>query len=161
MDPSRRRFLQTGALFGAASVLGWQVWGRRPATFDVPAPRALPVARFATLITAFDVFLGDRDAAEAAAVELDLFLSGDGADQVAELSLALGLLEFAPGGFFDTRRFSALDRDAAAAVLEPWATSSLAVRRQIHSALRKAARFIWFNRPETWAQLDYDGPWVK
>lgn len=161
METSRRRFLKTGALFGVAATVGWQVWGRRPAARDVPSPRALASGRFATLVVAFDVLLADREAAEAAALELDSFLAGDGADQLAELSLALTLVEFAPGGFFDTRRLSALDRDAAAAVLEPWASSSLAVRRQIHSALRKASRFIWFNRPQTWDLLDYDGPWVR
>lgn len=162
MQPSRRRFLQTGALFGAAATLTWQFWGRRPQG-EPPrdAPKGLPPARYATLVAAFDIFLDSPRAGGIAARELDAFLAGDGADQAAELALALAVLEFAPGGLTDTRRFSALPRDEARDLLEAWAASSSEVRRQIHSALRKAARFIWFDRPEAWGDLGYDGTWVK
>jgi hypothetical protein len=162
VEASRRRFLQTGVLFGAAATFTWQFWGRRPsdvATKDTP--QALPPSRYATLVAAFDIFLDSPRAGRVAARELDAFLATDGADQVAELALALGVLEFAPGGVGDTRRFSRLPRDEARDLLEAWASSSLGVRRQIHSALRKAARFIWFDRPEAWGDLGYDGPWVK
>ena len=30
----------------------------------------------------------------------------------------------------------------------------------VHQALRQAARFIYFSRPEQWAAMGYDGPWV-
>ncbi len=162
MEPSRRRFLQTGVLFGAAATVTWQLWGRRPIDADPRhAPKGLPPARYATLVAAFDVLLDSPRAGAIAAKELDAFLAGDGSEQAAELALALGVLEFAPGGVFDTRRFSALPREEARDLFEAWASSSVGVRRQIHSALRKAARFVWFDRPEAWGDLGYDGPWVK
>ncbi len=162
MEPSRRRFLSTGALFGVAATLTWQLWGRRPLQADPRhAPQGLAPAGYATLVAAFDILLDSPRAGARAAKELDAFLATDGADQVAELSLALTLLEMAPGGLLDVRRFSALPRDEARDLLESWATSPVGVRRQIHSALRKAARFIWFDRPEAWGDLGYDGPWVK
>ena len=162
MEPSRRRFLKTGLVFGAAATLSWQLWGRRPADGGSgAAPLALPASRYATLVAAFDVLLDSPRTGAIAAKELDAFLAADGRDQVAELALALGVLEFAPGGVLDTRRFSALPRAEARDRLEAWASSSLGVRRQIHGALRKAARFIWFDRPEAWGDLGYDGPWVR
>ncbi len=167
MDVSRRRFLKTGLVFGAAATVSWQLWGRRPASSGPArsgpsdAPQALPEGRYATLVAAFDILLDNPRAGAIAARELDAFLASDGQDQVAELALALGVLELAPGGIFDTRRFSALPRREARDLLEAWASSSIGVRRQIHSALRKAARFIWYDRPESWGDLGYDGPWIR
>ena len=138
----------------------WQASGRLVGAVDPMTPMALPEGRFATLVAAFEVFLGDKRAATLAAEELDRFLGGGGREQLPDLSLALGLLELVPGGLFATRRFSTLPVEEAAEVLDAWATSRIGVRRQIHMALRKSARFLWYDRPETWGALGYDGPQV-
>jgi hypothetical protein len=159
--PTRRRFLVLGGALGTAAFLAWQVQGRLSSGGTVGAYR--PVAfrpwQFLTLIQACRVSLDDEDAGLGAAQDLDRYFAGAGSDQVPDLALALGVLEFLPAGL-RPRRFSKLSLPAAAEVLEAWELSSLGVRRQIARALRDAARFTWFSREETWDQLGYEGTWV-
>jgi len=88
--------------------------------------------------------------------ELDGYFATTGAEIAPDFALALTVLEFGHGG----RRFSRLDKDAAADVLDAWARSTAGVRRQIAKAVRDAARFTWFSREETWGAFGYDGTWV-
>ena len=157
--PSRRRFIQGGLLFGAAAFGLWHAWGRRPIGAPVDGAGGLKPGQFRTLEAAFVEFLEDADAGRSAALELDGLLATD-ADQAAQLGLALSLLEFAPGGALRGRRFSRMTPAQRVDVLRAWQTSGLGIRRMVHQALRQAARFIYFSRPEQWAAMGYDGPWV-
>ena len=156
--PSRRRFL-AGGLFGLAAVGLWQFWGRRRLAGPPPTAAALTPAQLRTLEAAFVELLDSPADGRRAAADLDAFLADD-PEQAALMGLALTLLEHAPAGPLRARRFCRLDREGRAAVLLAWQDSRLGVRRQVHSSLRQAARFIHFARPETWADMGYDGPWV-
>lgn len=162
-SPSRRAFLRGGLLFGAAAAVFWQVGGRRLGSSTTKydySPVALSPAAFGALVAACRELLDDELAGFRSAEGLDAYLGTAGVAAAKELNLALTLLEYAPAGPLTTRRFSRMPRERAAATLVAWSRSSIGVRRQIHSALRQASRFFWFDRPEAWAALDYDGPWV-
>ena len=161
-SPSRRRFLVLGGALGTAAFIAWQIQGRLPSGKQVGEyrPAAFRPWQFLTLIQACRVSLDDEEAGLGAAEDLDRYFAGPGADQVPDLALALGVLEFLPAGL-RPRRFSKLSLSEAASVLEGWELSGLAVRRQIARALRDAARFTWFAREETWAQLAYEGTWLE
>lgn len=58
------------------------------------------------------------------------------------------------------RSWSALPEGDRAAALEDWATSSLALRRQVYIALRQLLLFHAYSDPSTWAAIDYPGPWL-
>lgn len=137
----------------------WQVWGRRGIDGDPRAPKALTPARFRTLEAVFVELLDSPEDGRKAAENLDAFLADD-PEQAAMMGLALVLLEHSPAGAFRPRRFCRLDRARRAEVLGSWQNSSLGLRRQIHTSLRQAARFIHFAQPATWAGTGYDGPWV-
>ncbi len=154
-----RRRLLTGGLFGLTAFGLWQYWGRRLITSPAPTPRSLTPAQLRTLEAAFVELLDSPEDGRRAAADLDSFLADD-PEQAARMGLALTLLEHAPAGPLRPRRFCRLDRARRAEVLVAWQDSRLGLRRQIHSSLRQAARFIHFARPETWAGTGYDGPWV-
>ncbi len=161
--PSRRRFLVLGGALGATALLAWQIQGRMPraALPGAHQPLAFRPWQFLTLVQACTVALDDPIAGLGTAKDLDAYFAGAGADQAADLAMALGVLEFAPAGLFQPRRFSRLTVPEADAVLAAWERSGLGVRRQIAKALRDAARFTWFAREETWSQLSYEGPWLE
>lgn len=159
---SRRRFIQAGLLFSLAASLGWQLWPRRPAPrLSDFVPGALGDAEFDTMTRVFVHLLGDVRKGRIAAEEMDRFLGAAGRDQVPDLSLALTILEVFPGGLGSPTRFSRLPAAEQALVLSAWARSGSGIRRQIHKGLRQAARFVWFGREESWAELGYEGPWVE
>jgi len=151
-----------GGALGAAAFVAWQVQGRLPAPAGTSAfrPAAFRPWQFRTLERACQVFLDDREAGTTTAQVLDGYFAGSGAEQAADLALALGVLEFLPAGALSPRRFSRLSFEDASTVLARWERSSLGVRRQIAKALRDAARFTWFAREETWADMGYDGTWI-
>ena len=160
--PSRRRFLIFGGALGAAAFVAWQIQGRvrAPGPVGSHTPSAFSGWQFATLVMACRVALDDVDAGLTTAIDLDGYFSGAGADQAADLALALGVLEFAPG-VLRPLRFSRLSLEEASSVLQDWERSSLGVRRQIAKALRDAARFTWFAREESWDALGYEGTWLE
>lgn len=152
----RRLLLGGGALFAGGWLLA-QAWGHRPMG-ALPSPFLGSSAR-RTLERALEVLLPDDAPVAEIALDVDRFLA-DGDPVVAhQLRLALGVLEHTAGlpGF---ARFSRLDRGSRAAVLEAWRRSALGPRRQIADALRRVALFSWYARPESWAAIGYDGPWV-
>ena len=58
------------------------------------------------------------------------------------------------------RSWTALPEAERAAALEDWATSSLALRRQVYVALRQLLLFHAYSDPSTWAAIGYPGPWL-
>jgi hypothetical protein len=152
---TRRQFI-TGSLLFSTAFVGYHAWGRRPWT-ATPTTVRLPPARGATLAAVFAVVLGDEAAGAQAAASLEAALDDD---QIEMLGLALQFLEFAPRGLLTARRFSRMDPADQTAVIQAWESSRLAVRRQVVGALRQACRFHHYSRPDTWAAIGYDGPWV-
>lgn len=155
---SRRTLLGGGVLLAAAyasaHVVG-RLGGRDPDAVLGPTART-------TLAAAFEVLLPSGAPVEELAAEVDTFM-GEGDPVLAEqLRLALVVLEHAGGaGPLQFRRFSALPLEARAAVLDRWMRSSVNTKRQIYQGVRRAALFTWYARPESWADIGYDGPWVK
>lgn len=160
--PSRRRFLVWGTAFAGAAAIAWQVQGRLPPSglTEGHQPQAFRPWQFRTLRQACAVALDDPEAGRKAAIDLDAYFAGPGADQVADLALALGVLEFLPRGV-RPRRFSRLTLEDAASTMQSWERSRVGVQRQIARALRDAARFTWFAREETWADMGYEGTWLR
>lgn len=149
--------LKWTGLAAVAATAGWQVWGK--GFGDGPhgeTPRAFAPWQLATLERACAAALDDDEAGVVTARELDTHFATTGADVAPDFALALTVMEFGHAG----RRFSRLDTDSAAEVLDAWARSTVGVRRQIARAVRDAARFTWFSREETWADFGYDGTWV-
>ncbi|MCO4770704.1 MAG: hypothetical protein KDA24_11800 [Deltaproteobacteria bacterium] len=143
---------------GLLATAGWQVWGKAAGgSGSGQVPRAFSPWQMATLERACAASLEDADAAVVTARELDAHFATTGAEVAPDFALALAVMEFGHAG----RRFSRLSLDEAAETLDAWARSKVGVRRQIAKALRDAARFTWFGREETWAALDYDGPWIR
>jgi hypothetical protein len=137
------------------AVVGWQLWGKGRGGGGPPG-KAFPAWQMSALERACAASLEDDEAARVTAEALDLHFATTGALVAPDFALALAVLEFGRAG----RRFSRLSTEEAAAELDAWARSGVAVRRQIARAVRDAARFTWFSREETWAAFDYDGPWV-
>jgi hypothetical protein len=148
---------------GGALAAGWVVgqvvghWPLRP----VGSPFLGSAAR-TTLAAALEALLPDGAPVEPIASDVDRFLAGSDPVLGGQLVLALTVLEHTAGvGLLSFRRFSRLDRQARVAVLEGWRTSSVGLRRQIADAVRRLALFSWYTRPESWARIGYDGPWVQ
>lgn len=157
----RRTFFRKGSLLSLLAAALWQFWGRRPISGHVSATStALSDAQFRTLVAACVASLDDEGAGLRAATEIDRFMQGEGREQLADLSMALRLLEFAPGGLWDGVRFSRLNKGERQRILEAWMASDQGLWRQIATGLHRAARFAHWSRAETWADLGYDGPWV-
>lgn len=155
---TRRGFLGGGALLA----LGWVAafaFGHRP--LGATASSFLGSAR-RTLVSAFEAILPSLDDAEIAADGVDSFLATGDPVPAGQLWMALVLLEHTGGvGPLQIHRFSRLDVEQRRAVLASWQTSSVGLQRQVFAAVRKAAIFAHYSRPETWSALGYDGPWVK
>ena|SRR5687768_1523917 len=152
---TRRQLLGGGALLVGGFALA-VAWGHRPLGRGGGSPFLGSSAR-GTLEAALDALLPDGAPVQAVAEDVDRFLAAGDPVVGGQLGLALAVLEHGCG----LRRFSRLDRAARTAVLEGWRVSSFGPRRQIADALRRVAMFSWYSRPETWAAIGYDGPWVR
>lgn len=156
---TRRGFLGGGALlalgWAAAFAIGHRPLGAGPSPFLGAAARR-------TLVCAFEAVLPTLEDAEIAADGVDGFLGQGDPVPAGQLWMALVLLEHTGGfGPLQPRRFSRLTLDERRAVLGSWQTSAVGLRRQVFAAVRKAATFAHYSRPDTWAAIGYDGPWVR
>ena len=156
---TRRGFLGGGALLA----LGWAAafaFGHRP--LGATASPFLGSAARRTLVKAFEAILPSLEDAEIAADGVDGFLAEGDPVPAGQLWMALVLLEHTGGlGPLQIHRFSRLDLEQRRAVLAAWQTSAIGLQRQVFAAVRKAAIFSHYSRPETWDALGYDGPWVR
>lgn len=154
----RRQVLGGGVLLVAAWT-GAFVVGHWPGAPDTPSPSLGASAR-ATLASALEVLLPDPEMAQTVAADVDTALAADPVG-AAQLTLALQALEHLGGaGLFTFTTFSSRDREERRAILDAWADSRLAFKRQVFAAMRRLAAFAWYARPESWAAIGYDGPWV-
>lgn len=111
-----------------------------------PAGGAFPVG-------ARDTDLGRR---------VDAFLADEPPWNQRDLKRALFLLEYGPV-LFDQRlaTFSHLGEDERAAHIARWAEGDSAVRRQAALAFRRLLALLFYDRPEVWSGIGYDGPYVS
>ena len=155
----RRAVLLGGGALAAGWVVG-QLVGHRPLR-AVGSP-FLGSAGRTTLAAALEALLPDGAPFDQVAGDVDQFLAGSDPVLGGQLVLALTVLEHSADlGPLSFRRFSRLDRVERTAVLEAWRTSSVGLRRQIADAVRRLALFSWYTRPDAWARIGYDGPWVR
>jgi hypothetical protein len=155
---SRRVVLVSAGSLGLGWLLG-QAWGHRPLQGQPGA--ALGEGALATLIAALEVLLPEGAPAAQVAADIDAFLADSDPILAEDLSVALLVLEHAGGaGPVAFQRFSRLSRAERTEVLQRWQRSSLLTKRRIADALRRTAAFSWYARPESWASIGYDGPWV-
>jgi hypothetical protein len=166
---SRRRFL--GYSLGAGSLLLMggaggllALRGRAPA---VDGLRCLTAHEYRTLAAladalfpaggAFPLGAADTDVAH----RLDLFLADEPAWNQRDLKRALVLLEYGPV-LFDRRlvTFSHLDADQRAAHFATWTACDSATRRQAALAFRRLLALLFYDRPEAWSGVGYDGPYL-
>lgn len=165
---SRRRFfrvsLGVGVALGAAAGGGVALRGCAP---DVTGLRYLSAHAYRTLdalatalfpaggAIAQGASSGSMDLARA----FDAFLADEPEHHQRDLSRALLWLEYGP--VIHDRRlktFSHLREDERLAHFESWSTSESLLRRQVATAFRKFLSVVFYDRPEIWPSLGYDGP---
>lgn len=107
---------------------------------------------------AFPVGLQGLDLARA----FDEFLSGEPEWNRSDLKKALFLLEYGPV-LYDRRlkTFSHLTEEERLQHFVSWAESDSLLRRQVASAFRKFMSLVFYDRPEVWPHIGYDGPLVR
>ncbi len=165
---SRRRFL--GIALGAGGVVlvggGALAWlrGRAPA---VAGLRCLTDHEYRTLRQlalalfprqgGFPVGAEDMDLAQS----FDAFLVDEPEWNRGDLKKGLVLLEYGPV-IFEGRAvtFSHLPAAERLAHFERWAQGSL-LRRQLALALRRFLSLVFYDRPEVWPHIGYEGPLVR
>ena len=162
---SRRRFLRVSLAAGGAVVLGsagvLALLGRVP---GVAGLRVLSPRQYRTLsLLALAAFpegegfpRGARDADLAR--RFDEFLADEPAWNQDDLRTGLTLLELGPLVF--ERRLTTFSRLGPAerlAHFERWGQGRL-VQRQVALALRKFLSLAFYDRPEAWPAIGYDGP---
>lgn len=163
---SRRRFLRGGLLVGgvalAASAGLLAVRGHAP---SVAGLACLDDGRYRTLASlatalfpeggAFGPGAAGRDLARA----FDAFLVDEPDDERRDLERALVWLEWGPVLYARSpRTFSNLGAEARLAHFEAWATSDDPLRRQVALAFRRFLALVFYDAPEVWPHIGYDGP---
>lgn len=170
--PSRRRFLQVGAL--GSALLALNSLAARPARAEARQPGApavfLTAEDNAVLLAIAPVMLEGAlpapKAARAAALQdmlagVDLAVSGLAPATQGEVRQLFDLLEFSPArvlaaGVWDP--WPEASRDAIAGFLEDWRTSWIGLFRTAYLALHELIMAAWYGNPKSWAAIGYDGP---
>lgn len=101
--------------------------------------------------------LGARDVDLARA--FDRFLADEPSWNQRDLRNAIFLLEMGPI-VFDGRRvtFSHLSEAERLAHFEGWMRSGVLLRRQVAVAFKKFLHVVFYDTPEVWPSIGYDGP---
>lgn len=165
---SRRRFLGIALGAGGAVLMGggglWWLRGRAPA---VTGLRCLSDHQYRTLRAlalalfpregGFPVGAEDMDLARA----FDGFLADEPEWNRGDLGKGLFLLEYGPV-IFEGRpvTFSNLPAAERLAHFERWAEAGL-LRRQLALALKRFLALVFYDRPEVWPHIGYEGPLVQ
>ncbi len=163
---SRRRFfrvsLGVGVALGATAGGGVALRGCAP---DVRGLRCLSAHAYRTLDALATALFPPGGAIPEGAASMDLarafdgFLADEPEHHVRDLTRALLWLEYGPV-IHDhrLRTFSRLREDERLAHFESWSTSDSLMRRQVATAFRKFLSVVFYDRPEIWPSLGYDGP---
>jgi hypothetical protein len=167
---SRRRFLTVSLGAGSLLLMGGAggllaLRGRAPA---VEGLRCLTAHEFRTLAALADALFpaggpfapgaSDTDLAR----RIDAFLADEPPWNQRDLKRALFLLEYGPV-IFDHRlvTFSHLDADARVVHFASWAVCASDARRQASLAFRRLLALLFYDRPEVWPGVGYDGPYAS
>jgi len=164
---SRRRFLGIslaagGVLLAGAGGLLW-LRGRAPRVLGL---RCLTAHEYRTLSQLALALFPEGGAFPGGAAEVDLarlfdgFLADEPEWNQSDLKTGLVLLEFGPL-LFDGRlaTFSHLSAGERLRHFERWTGGSM-IQRQLATALRKFLNLVFYDRPEVWSSIGYDGPAV-
>jgi hypothetical protein len=166
---SRRRFPKYG--LGTASFLlmggAGSLLALRGSAPDPGGLRCLTAHEYRTLAKLADAVYPCGGPFELGAADLDLardvdaFLADAAYWDRRDLKRALVLLEFGPV-IFDRRltTFSRLSEDDRREHFESWMTGTSDVRRQAATALRAILALRFYDRPQAWAAIGYEGPFV-
>lgn len=164
---SRRRFLR-GALAAGGVLLaagGGGLLALRGSAPSVPGLRVLSDHEYQTFARlalalfppggAFSIGADRVDLARA----FDAYLADEPEYNVRDLRRALTWLEYGPA-LYEHRAttFSRLSDVEGLAHFEGWAASDDPLRRQIALAFRKFVSLVFYDTPEVWASIGYDGP---
>ncbi len=165
---SRRRFLKYSLGAGSLLLMGGggllALRGRAP---EVDGLQALTAHEYRTLTAlaealypvggAFALGATDTDVVR----RIDQFLTDEPPWNRRDLKRALVLLEFGPV-LFDRRlvTFSHLPPEARAVHFTAWTTCDSDARRQASLAFRRLLALLFYDRPEAWAGVGYDGPYL-
>ena len=165
---SRRRFLWAGlGLVGGVALLGGGVFvARIPSVAEVsglkvlsPREYAITAAIARTLFPEGGEYPAGADTFDLAR-SFDTFLADEPFENVRDLRRALQLVEVGPLLFgLSWTPFSGLSDEARAEHWSGWENSSLLMRRQVSLVFRKFFAMVFYDRPELWGELGYDGPW--
>ena len=92
----------------------------------------------------------------------DRFLADEPSWNQTDLRNALFLLEYGPV-IFERRAvtFSHLSDAERLRHFERWAESDDLMRRQVAVAFRKFLALVFYDRPEVWPHIGYDGPLIR
>lgn len=167
---SRRRLLGTGLGIGGLVLAGGlgatrALWGRVP---GVSGLRVLTPSHFrAVQSLAEALFPGappfpEGPADHQLAVLFDGFLADEPEWNQTDLKRALVLLEAGPLLF--ERRLSTFSRLSAPERLRhflSWQEADAGFRRQAAVALRRFLSLVYYDRPEVWESIGYDGPLIR
>ena len=164
---SRRRFL--GITLGACAFLFMGGTGSllalRGRASKIERLRCLTSHEYRTLARLAEALFPRDGAFVFGAEDVDLtrmfdqFLADEPQFNQNDLKKALLLLEFGPILF--EKRFKTFSHLSSTERLDhfvSWANSSMLTRRKIATALRKFLSMVFYDRPEVWPHIGYDGP---
>jgi len=169
MSVTRRRLLKVALGAGGAVVAGGAgLLGLRGSAPQVRGLNVLSDQQYRTMSALATALIPEGGPFELGAQDVDLARAFDGylTDEPKwaqdEAKTALTLLEYGPLVF--ERRlatFSNLPADERLAHYATWATSSLALRRQVAVGFRKFLSLVFYDSPAVWPNLRYEGPLIK
>jgi hypothetical protein len=166
---SRRKLLGAAAATGGLVFMGGLgLWALRGRAAKVAGLRVLSDHQHRTLAALARALFPEGGAFPAGAKDAELAGAFDGflADEPewtqSEVKQALFLLEYGPV-FFEgrLRTFSNLSDEERLAHFERWATSGSLLRRQVALGFRKFLALVFYDRPEAWEGIGYDGPLIR
>jgi hypothetical protein len=173
LRPSRRAFIKTGLLGGAAL---WLASAAAPAPAKEPPREGGPAFEFLTpddrlIVGAIaPVMLAGAlpedaaahgDAVDDVVLGVDIGISGLPPATQAELRELLDLLNLAPARVLLAGLWSSWPEASAAEIadfLEGWRTSWFALLRSAYLGLHELILAAWYGNPQSWPRVGYDGP---
>jgi len=165
---SRRRILGAGLTAGGMVLMsGLGLWRLRGAAPGVAGLRILSPHEYRTLTQLAWALFPAGGAFPQGAADADLarlfdgFLADEPEWNQGDLKKALLLLEYGPV-LFERRltTFSHLSEEERLAHFHAWRESSSDLRRQVSTAFHRFLCTVFYDRPEVWPALGYDGPLV-